>query len=153
MVSHAGEVLYLDPEGVLRAGYLKKAGLIHKAFRTRFFRLVQKPLHMFYYLNNKVKTPRGRIALIDTNGVAAPVTRDKTEIRIETKGRTFVLRAAGEDDAKTWVKAISSAFAKDAERRARTDGNAAQTRRGSSSTEALDGKNQGTIDDGTILID
>jgi len=66
MVTKQGEVLYKEPEGILFQGYLQKQGAINKAFKTRYFRLVERPCQVWYYKNESSRTPRGGIKLCNS---------------------------------------------------------------------------------------
>mmetsp|Transcript_14109 Transcript_14109/g.19810 ORF Transcript_14109/g.19810 Transcript_14109/m.19810 type:complete len:240 (+) Transcript_14109:141-860(+) len=115
MVTKQGEVLYKEPEGILFQGYLQKQGAINKAFKTRYFRLVERPCQVWYYKNESSRTPRGGIKLCNS-GVEI-TTSIPCMIHVKTGSRTYTLQAKSEVEAAEWTKVMGDAINEEKKRR------------------------------------
>mmetsp|Transcript_30401 Transcript_30401/g.42368 ORF Transcript_30401/g.42368 Transcript_30401/m.42368 type:complete len:114 (+) Transcript_30401:235-576(+) len=102
MVTKQGEVLYQEPEGILFQGYLQKQGAINKAFKTRYFRLVERPCQVWYYKNKSSRKPRGGILLCNDN--VEITTSAPCLIHVKTDTRIYTLQAKTEAETMEWTK-------------------------------------------------
>ncbi|GAB5363806.1 hypothetical protein AAMO2058_000914600 [Amorphochlora amoebiformis] len=101
MVSRTGTVLYLNPDGMLWEGYLKKTGKFNKSRQKRYFRLVQKPLQLWYYTSDKTAKPKGQIDMFDSKGRPNQIIIKGTKMDIKTEGRVYHIEAESEEEMKT----------------------------------------------------
>eukprot|EP00466_Bigelowiella_natans_P007912 jgi/Bigna1/82395/fgenesh1_pg.92_\ len=111
MVTKQGEVLYKEPEGILFQGYLQKQGAINKAFKTRYFRLVERPCQVWYYKNESSRTPRGGIKLCNS-GVEITTSIPCMKSEVEAAEWTKVMGDAINEEKKRRRKKVERTWQK-----------------------------------------
>mmetsp|Transcript_7213 Transcript_7213/g.10061 ORF Transcript_7213/g.10061 Transcript_7213/m.10061 type:complete len:211 (-) Transcript_7213:657-1289(-) len=116
MVTRQGHILYQDPEGVLMEGWLSKRGLVSKALKRRYFRLVARPTQLWYYSKENVKAPRGGITIGNPKTKShAAVRWNENKLIISTKRRVYHLTANTSQQAAEWKTKIQDAVETEAE--------------------------------------
>mmetsp|Transcript_65 Transcript_65/g.105 ORF Transcript_65/g.105 Transcript_65/m.105 type:complete len:150 (+) Transcript_65:555-1004(+) len=109
MVSCTGSILYINPEGVVWEGNMKKATKIMKTLQPRYFRLVQNPCQLWYYTDSKSSKARGGIDLFDEKGDPIKIILNNQTLQLKSPQRVFTCTAEDVATAKQWKEAIKEA--------------------------------------------
>jgi hypothetical protein len=88
-----------------RAGYLEKRGQRNKAFKRRWFVLQGKKLH--YFKSHEHSRAISHLSVADAHiCLSAACTHREFLFEIDTKKRTFFLRAQTQNDMMRWVREL-----------------------------------------------
>jgi hypothetical protein len=93
-----------DPRRVVKSGHLYKRGVVNKAYKERFFVLLEDGALQYF----KAKASARAIAFVSCVAAVVSRTPDPRGIELRVPGRTYQLLAETAAERDRWFEALAS---------------------------------------------